>query len=608
MKNILLKIASVLLLITIFLQGVITEAEENGIGITDFTVVDDRVNPRINQFTIYFFLSKDSTITLKALKGSETVAALATNKRLSKGPHIVSWDASRKGRVLEEGKYVIQISESNFKKSVPVQIAFLSKPEITTLNLWPKSFTPGGQSPRITQGIFYNASEKGHIKINIEQKGIVKKRLIDRNLPAGSVRQAWWDGKDDYGNILAPGIYSVVATVTNEKGSHRKLATTVVTVRDDLPGNLTRLNKKIDSLYSSKRLSPKTYKKYKSLVERATTLLAKLKFENRTQEYLDLSYVLGQCANSGTLFDKAHSLMIEINLAANIKYFETNSLPEAWSALDNLDDAFTFVYFKERGLQAHPVATLVRLSKETDDARFLRSINKILGHYTQHTHNGVRFKTIPYQFEYMGGSSFWPSAMSQGMILPSVARAYRLTGQKHYLDDADQIMNSFTVNFKNGGVLGSGISGKEHWYLEYAFSDSLKVFNGKVIALQGLKSYANMIGNKKADTLFKNGLSQINKNLHMYDYEPIEGENWSKYCNLQYPASDDYHLLNTILLEWAATNKEQISRGEILEFYARKWRQPISRLAKLQPNRFDEEKTLNGLVKTYDYDIFGLNN
>lgn len=590
------------MLIIFFLQGVMTEAEENGIGITDFSVLQSRINPKTDRLTTYFFLSKNSPITLKVFKGNRVIATLINDYTVNKGPHVFPWDAKVNGRLIEEGKYIIQIKEGNFTKSVPIEVSFLNPPKITTLNIWPKTFSPSGVSPRKSQGIFFSASEKGNATIQILQNGSRKRTIFNKEVQAGNIQQLWWDGKLAGGELLQPGNYDVKVTITNKKGSHSLAATSKIIAYDSTPGEIANIQAKIKGLYDKGKIDYKRYSHYRSIIDQSAQLLSRLKSSEKRQEYVDLSYVVGQIANSGQLLEKSHNYLIDINLAKNLNYYSKNVSPKPWRSFENLDDTFVYIYFRDRGLQPHPVASLVRISKDRDDGHFLKSLNKILSYYTPNKHAGKEFKTILYQFEYMGGPSFWPSAMSQGMVLPSIARAYRLTGKKHYLEEADRIMNSFSVDHKHGGVLDRGESGKDTWYLEYAFSSSLKVLNGSLISLQGLKSYANLTGDRNAEKLFRLGLAQIAKDLHVYDVNTSQEGSWSKYCNIQYPASDHYHVLNTILVEWAAKNKKNISRGEVLDYFAKNWRQQIVKLSKLKPGRFDETKVLEGLVQTYDYE------
>lgn len=606
-KFALLKILTVGILIALMLQGVITEAEENGTGVTDFSVLQPKLNPKLNKFTVYFYLSKSSNISLKVTKGTKVLGTLINKTFLAEGSHVISWNGRIRGNLLSEGKYEVEVSESNFTKKAAIAIFYLAPPKIQTLNLWPKSVTPGPEYPRQSQGIFFSVSEKARAVVEIKQNNVVRKVLLNKELPAGKIKQVWWDGKDASGNFVKPGAYTVQLKVSNSKGSNSLSAVSNITATDNIGSDLNKLSNMTEALFDRGKISLKVYNRYVGLIKNSESLLNSLKAGRKYQEYIDLSYVIRQTASSG-IFNKSHNYLMELNLRKNVDFYRYKSSPIPWTPFEDMDDTFVYIYFRDRGLQPHPVATILRISKINDDARFIKSLNKMLSSFTTQRHNAINFKTILYQFEYLGGRSFWPSAMSQGMILPSIARAYRLTGKKAYYDQADLIMNSFMVSYKYGGVLDRGAKGKDNWYLEYAFSNDYRVLNGTVISLQGLKSYTNATGNLKAKKLFVRGLDQVNKVIQTYDHGYTSGGSWSKYCNIQYPASDHYHLLNTILVEWATKNKDLIGRGEILAHFAKSWRKPIVRLSQSNPKRFDESRIWEGLVITYEYgELPGLN-
>lgn len=78
----------------------------------------------------------------------------------------------------------------------------------------PNPFSPGTR-------IDYGLSESAHARLQIvDVAGRVVRTLVDRTLAAGNYRE-WWDGRDDRGHALAPGVYFSRVSTERESQTQR---------------------------------------------------------------------------------------------------------------------------------------------------------------------------------------------------------------------------------------------------------------------------------------------------------------------------------------------------------------------------------------------------
>jgi len=101
----------------------------------------------------------------------------------------------------------------------------------------------------------------------------------------------------------------------------------------------------------------------------------------------------------------------------------------------------------------------------------------------------------------------WLSAMSQGLALPVLYQAYKMTGDESYLQTGSKAINSFLIKVEDGGILRY-LDGSL-WYEEYAGSKESYVLNGYIFAISGLEywsEHVNGYNSKKAALLFRKGI------------------------------------------------------------------------------------------------------
>ena len=117
----------------------------------------------------------------------------------------------------------------------------------------------------------------------------------------------------------------------------------------------------------------------------------------------------------------------------------------------------------------------------------------------------------------------WPSAMSQGLALSVLTRAYKITNDSTYLFYARKAVLSFGKTIKEGGVRTNNEFGV--FYEEYPLENNpTHVLNGFLYSLFGLYDLSELDNNLLAKKYFEDGFLTLKTILSMYDLG-----NWTRY-------------------------------------------------------------------------------
>lgn len=135
----------------------------------------------------------------------------------------------------------------------------------------------------------------------------------------------------------------------------------------------------------------------------------------------------------------------------------------------------------------------------------------------------------------------WISAMAQGQAISVLTRATLMTGNKKYESIANDALNIFQVDVKNGGLLN-------HFNSFPVFEECptpnkpMVVLNGFIFALFGLYDLYLLNRNEEAIYLFNQGVQSVKKLLPNFDTG-----RWTNYYLFDYPknyySSFTYHYL-----------------------------------------------------------------
>lgn len=113
----------------------------------------------------------------------------------------------------------------------------------------------------------------------------------------------------------------------------------------------------------------------------------------------------------------------------------------------------------------------------------------------------------------------WYSAMAQGQAMSTLARAFKRTKKRKFIDSAVRGLQLFTKSSELGGITAVFLD-RFTWYEEYPTNPSSFVLNGFIYALVGLydvKMTASGVDAKKAGDLFEEGVVSLIGLLPLFD-------------------------------------------------------------------------------------------
>ncbi|GIY35471.1 d-glucuronyl C5-epimerase B [Caerostris darwini] len=180
---------------------------------------------------------------------------------------------------------------------------------------------------------------------------------------------------------------------------------------------------------------------------------------------------------------------------------------------------------KPRNLRVHSIILSgfgridnISLSSTSHMAHFFAAANWLVNHQDKNGGwpNMVTRKLSNGMLELAPG---WYSAMAQGQAMSLLTRAFRVTGDLHYLEAALHAIKLFSVRSEHRGILTTFL-GKYVWYEEYPTIPSSYVLNGFIYSLFGLYDVQQSGTHQlchEAGKLFQNGLVSLKKMLPLFD-------------------------------------------------------------------------------------------
>lgn len=137
---------------------------------------------------------------------------------------------------------------------------------------------------------------------------------------------------------------------------------------------------------------------------------------------------------------------------------------------------------------------------------------------TQETYKGITgVWVIKYPIYLYGITNDSVSAMTQGMAISTLTRAYKLTKNEKYLSVAENGVKIFSKDVLAGGVFRK-ISENFICYEEYSTLDRPScVLNGFVTAILGLYDLSEISQNSVSKKLYNQGINSLIQNIHKWD-------------------------------------------------------------------------------------------
>lgn len=144
-------------------------------------------------------------------------------------------------------------------------------------------------------------------------------------------------------------------------------------------------------------------------------------------------------------------------------------------------------------------------------------------------HKNPAYKDLP---------SPWPSALTQGLAISSLIRAYKYTGDEKYFLCAKKACDFFDISISNNGVKRNFILNKIDGFIyeEYPRQELNGVLNGYISAILGI--YELSLIDKKYIEVFENNIKNLQDILPLFDLGY-----WSNYALDGNVDSGFYHRL-----------------------------------------------------------------
>jgi hypothetical protein len=156
-----------------------------------------------------------------------------------------------------------------------------------------------------------------------------------------------------------------------------------------------------------------------------------------------------------------------------------------------------------------------------------------------------RFPVWEYEFTWTSGGitaeSPWISGMAQGLVMSVFAEVYRRTGSQGWKDRVYEVLNSFQVTWRNGGVM---LDDTTHGYWWEEFHPIVQVWNGSVQALIDVGFVWSVTQDTMIKRMYDRGLESLRYNTPDYDTGT-----WTVYSRTQGQNSVAYHNFHIALLD-----------------------------------------------------------
>jgi hypothetical protein len=183
----------------------------------------------------------------------------------------------------------------------------------------------------------------------------------------------------------------------------------------------------------------------------------------------------------------------------------------------------------------------------------------------------------------------WKSAMSQGLILSFLVRAYHLTKNKELSELAERVAVSMKTPTSEDGFLYIDNKG-DYWYQEYMGNCGF-VLNGFIYAMWGVYDYYLYSNDEEYKMIFDRCIETLRNNLEQYDWR-LGIAKWTVYdLKDRNPVNLLYHKLHISLLR----DLYMITKQKFLLAYADLWETYI-----YQPNMLLVDITMHARAQVLE--------
>ncbi|MEA2150856.1 MAG: hypothetical protein QOD69_2686 [Solirubrobacteraceae bacterium] len=232
-----------------------------------------------------------------------------------------------------------------------------------------------------------------------------------------------------------------------------------------------------------------------------------------------------------------------LTLRRNRDFWTTRPFPAPAQRLRFGRDPVTLQYYAGRGLQIQPLASFGRANalasaclRRTAAARCRpQALRRLLDRMVQLGSTRSGFLAWEYLFGFGGGAPPWVSGMTQGTGAQALARGRRVLGERRYGAAARRALGAFEQPPPLGVAVA--VPGGRR-YTMYSFDPSLRILNGELQAVIGLRDAATFLHSARARRLYARGERVARRAVAGFDTGA-----WSLYSQGGRESTLGYHVL-----------------------------------------------------------------
>ena len=210
----------------------------------------------------------------------------------------------------------------------------------------------------------------------------------------------------------------------------------------------------------------------------------------------------------GRLLTAARLDPVFLTIRRNREFWTTRPLPAPRARLSFRGDPVVFEYYAGRGLAIQPLASFGKTNAlaaacvrsaspyRCRPAALRRMLDRMVDLATQRG----GFLAWEHFFAFGSGAPPWISAMTQATGAQALTRGGRALQEPRYAREALRALGAFDVPPPAGVAVPAGGDVR---YAMYSFSPSLRVLNGELQTLIGLRDVARISGSRRALRLFE---------------------------------------------------------------------------------------------------------
>jgi len=294
--------------------------------------------------------------------------------------------------------------------------------------------------------------------------------------------------------------------------AHAAAATPKRTVRGELR-----------DLLAAGTIDQATHDAHIAIWDRAQETLTKLRGRRRVELKAVLANLDAVAASGGLMAGRLHTAFETV--ARNRQWWSTGSLLGYGQRVSFAGSRLVWQSYPGQGLQIQWLGTFGKANGLFLSGNHDLELGELLDEAAAHASPRAGGLAWESWFRFDGGRPPWVSAMSQGTAVQALSRAAVRLGRPAYFETARAALGIFRTPAPEGirvDVGGPG-AGRAH-YLIYSFAPKLRVLNGFVQSLIGLRDFGALANDADGRALFAAGEAQLRAEVPTYDTGA-----WSRY-------------------------------------------------------------------------------